>query len=135
MINKVFIYQQQASRTSISNELETLKMVVLRSLSHHNRAYHSTNHYCKTCRISTPFSPQAFDVMFKPYIHYFLVSKSDSGKMSGSLSPGQFMRCLGDASRSVISADSCTQARIFSIVKITFCEKSMDVYSNTNCPK
>ena len=123
----------QCSTSSIDNELQTLKIMIITSLSHHNRASHSRNEYCKNCSITTSLSPQAFDTLFKPYIHYFIVLKS--GKMFGKLSPSQFMRCLCDASRSIISPESCIQARIFSVVKVAFWERSMDLYTNVSCPK
>ena len=129
---KFFIFLQSSS-TSIDNEVQSLKILVLRSLSHYNKAYHTKTEYCKNCLVSTALSPQAFQSIFKPFIHYFIVKKS--GKMCGQLTPGQFMKCLFEASNSIISAQACIQARIFSVVKVAFWEKSEHLYGNEECPK
>ena len=118
--------------TQIEHEVNGIKILVLECLQR-NRAYHSINQYTKKCSITSFFSPQAFYHIFQNFIHYFSVSKS--GVMKGVLSAGQLMNCLDFNRRNIISKDKCTQARVYSLVKISFWEKSVDTYTNKSCPK
>ena len=66
--------------------------------------------------------PIAFEKLFKEYLHYFVLS--ENGKMSGRLTAGQFMRCLGHTQVWVVSPDTATHARIYSVVSCLLLGKS-----------